>query len=344
MRKENQELIGYIPSARFLFSSADSKALSNEKRRALFSAMQRCGEVGYTIVSISSEDLSSRMLRRTPVSLNAISHDTAEQLVRAVLDSGVTLSHVYVDTVGDAGFYQAKLSKLFGNRIPFTVTPKADSLFKCVSAASICAKVTRDDSLVQWRFREPYFASNCLPPQSQPSQPGAPVVVQEPSASGASAAAVSDDEASDDDFVMDKLSQAESDAVQVSSGATGIARVPTHPGTAGSGYPGDPLTKAWLSANFDPVFGWCSVARFSWSTAKVAFKGPSAVRMTWDGEDDDGEEGSAAAAVVDTKQQRLSAFFSAASSRGGSSSAPPPPGRFFLKRGIEPVMAYSDSL
>ena len=40
----------------------------------------------------------------------------------------------------------------------------------------------------------------------------------------------------------------------------------------GSGYPGDPVTKAWLAASMDGVFGWPSVVRFSWQTARVLLK------------------------------------------------------------------------
>ncbi|GAA5843439.1 hypothetical protein JCM9279_002104 [Rhodotorula babjevae] len=38
----------------------------------------------------------------------------------------------------------------------------------------------------------------------------------------------------------------------------------------GSGYPSDPKTVAWLQDNFDPVFGFPNVARFSWAPVKNA--------------------------------------------------------------------------
>jgi ribonuclease H2 subunit A len=38
--------------------------------------------------------------------------------------------------------------------LQFTVVPKADALFPCVSAASIVAKVTRDVFMEIWKFDE----------------------------------------------------------------------------------------------------------------------------------------------------------------------------------------------
>jgi ribonuclease H2 subunit A len=37
-------------------------------------------------------------------------------------------------------------------------------------------------------------------------------------------------------------------------------------GDLGSGYPGDPKTIEWLQKNWDVVFGYPNIVRFSWST------------------------------------------------------------------------------
>ena len=56
------------------------------------------------------------------------------------------VAEVYVDTVGPPEKYEAKLSEIFPS-IKITVAKKADSLYACVSAASICAKVMDDHTL-----------------------------------------------------------------------------------------------------------------------------------------------------------------------------------------------------
>ena len=95
------------------------------------------------------------MLRRSPVSLNAISHDCAMELVSEALKDGVQVTKVYVDTVGDPEMYQKKLFSAFHGKIEFVVEKKADATYRTVSAASICAKVLRDLEVEKWRFTEP---------------------------------------------------------------------------------------------------------------------------------------------------------------------------------------------
>ncbi|EJD48903.1 ribonuclease H-like protein [Auricularia subglabra TFB-10046 SS5] len=51
----------------------------------------------------------------------------------------------------------------------------------------------------------------------------------------------------------------------------------------GSGYPSDPKTQGWLRNSLEPTFGFPSVVRFSWATAKVALeKDGHAVKWTDD--------------------------------------------------------------
>ncbi|XP_025018071.1 ribonuclease H2 subunit A isoform X2 [Tetranychus urticae] len=53
-----------------------------------------------------------------------------------------------------------------------------------------------------------------------------------------------------------------------------------NPEDYGSGYPGDPKTKAFLQNNLDPVFGFPSFVRFSWSTANEILES-KAIECEW---------------------------------------------------------------
>ena len=77
-----------------------------------------------------------------PYNLNEMSHNAAISMISELLRMKVRVSEVYIDTVGPAAKYEAKLNQTFNfTNIKFKVAPKADSLYKCVSAASIVAKV-----------------------------------------------------------------------------------------------------------------------------------------------------------------------------------------------------------
>ena len=132
---------------------ADSKTLTEEQRENLFEKICACDYVGWSVEVISAARLSEHMLRVKKYNLNLISHDSAAGLVRRTLALGVNVCKVFVDTVGDPEKYQAKLSGMFPS-IEFKVAKKADSLFPCVSAASICAKVVRDRDIKSWRPSE----------------------------------------------------------------------------------------------------------------------------------------------------------------------------------------------
>ncbi|XP_014384931.1 PREDICTED: ribonuclease H2 subunit A isoform X3 [Myotis brandtii] len=90
---------------------------------------------------------------RVKYNLNSLSHDTAAGLVQYALDQGVNVAQVFVDTVGMPETYQERLQQRFPG-IEVTVKAKADALYPVVSAASICAKVARDQAVKNWQFVE----------------------------------------------------------------------------------------------------------------------------------------------------------------------------------------------
>ncbi|KAK9434060.1 ribonuclease HII-domain-containing protein [Lipomyces doorenjongii] len=142
------------------FGFADSKQLTHAIRMSLFNRICNNGQssdnselfenIGWATRIMTARDISSGMLRSQTgrvYNLNEQAHDATITLISEVLAMGVNITEIYVDTVGPPASYQAKLSRYFPS-IKIIVTKKADSLFPIVSVASICAKVTRDISLM----------------------------------------------------------------------------------------------------------------------------------------------------------------------------------------------------
>ncbi|XP_047335744.1 ribonuclease H2 subunit A-like [Impatiens glandulifera] len=132
---------------------ADSKTLKEEKREELFDNLKADESLGWAVDVIDPKELSAKMLKKTKINLNEISHESAMGLVRRVTDMGVLLTEVYVDTVGDPEKYRVRLTERFPF-IKFVVAKKADSLYPVVSGASIVAKVTRDRAIRNWELDE----------------------------------------------------------------------------------------------------------------------------------------------------------------------------------------------
>nr|KAF6481839.1 ribonuclease H2 subunit A [Molossus molossus] len=133
---------------------ADSKTLSESERDRLFAKMEEDGDfVGWALDVLSPNLISTSMLGRVKYNLNSLSHDTAVGLVQHALDQGVKVVQVFVDTVGLPETYQERLQQRFPS-IEVTVKAKADALYPVVSAASICAKVARDQAVKNWQFVE----------------------------------------------------------------------------------------------------------------------------------------------------------------------------------------------
>jgi ribonuclease H2 subunit A len=129
----------------------DSKVLSAAVRSQLMETLCTPGSdlhesCGWATTSLSARDIGANMMKPVSYNLNAQAMDATMDLIRAVYAKGVNIKEIYVDTIGPPATYQAKLQRVFPTA-KVTVAKKADSLYACVSAASVCAKVTRDAAL-----------------------------------------------------------------------------------------------------------------------------------------------------------------------------------------------------
>lgn len=130
----------------------DSKVLTAAVRSALMQTLCTEGSdlhdsCGWATTSISARDIGANMLKPTAAyNLNAQAMDATIELIKGVYARGVNVQEIYVDTIGQPATYQAKLQRIFPT-VKITVAKKADSLYPSVSAASVCAKVTRDAAL-----------------------------------------------------------------------------------------------------------------------------------------------------------------------------------------------------
>ncbi|KAJ5928034.1 Ribonuclease H2 subunit A [Penicillium verhagenii] len=136
------------------YSFDDSKVLTPGVRANLMRLLNTPGNklfesCGYAIKVLSARDISSGMLKpgAAVYNLNAQAMDATIEIIRGVVqDRSVNVQEVYIDTIGNPASYQQKLERIFPS-LKITVAKKADSLYPCVSAASVAAKVTRDVAL-----------------------------------------------------------------------------------------------------------------------------------------------------------------------------------------------------
>ncbi|KAL6234246.1 hypothetical protein BDW75DRAFT_170134 [Aspergillus navahoensis] len=132
----------------------DSKVLTAGVRANLMRILCTQGSslyesCGWATKLLSARDISSGMMRPAAAvyNLNAQAMDATIELIRGVVEwSKLNVREVYIDTVGNPASYQRKLQMMFPS-LRITVAKKADSLYPCVSAASVVAKVTRDIAL-----------------------------------------------------------------------------------------------------------------------------------------------------------------------------------------------------
>lgn len=130
----------------------DSKVLTPATRTSLMTQLctpatdlfERCG---WAVEVMSARDIGANMMKPNGAyNLNAQAMDATVKLIHGVYERGVNVTEIYIDTIGQPEAYQRKLERVFP-RAKITVAKKADSLYPCVSAASVVAKVTRDAAL-----------------------------------------------------------------------------------------------------------------------------------------------------------------------------------------------------
>lgn len=205
---------------------------------------------GWATQTMSPQDISAGMLRKRPFNLNQQSTEATVHLIHSILSSGVDISEIFVDTVGDPATYCKTLKSFFPQakykHIEWTVTSKADAIYPIVGAASIAAKVTRDRWVEDWRYAE------SIGDQSTSAD------------AGTSAATWAVDEPAPASPTKGSKKRKKPDAPIITSDTPHAF---WH--DFGSGYPGDPGTVAYLQRTLDPVFGWPGVVRFSWATIKT---------------------------------------------------------------------------
>merc|ERR1712129_627166 len=173
---------------------------------------------------------------------------SAMHMIQIAMGNGFNLKHVYLDTVGAPDAYEEKLRNHFmGFNIKFTVAKKADALYPVVSAASICAKVTRDDILENWTFVERNLRHL--------SGDGPQTTTKSGEAMDETAEEGEEGESEQGTTTKGKL---KAKAKKVDEGHW-----------LGNGYPGHEKTKQFMQAYSDPVFGYPNIVRFSWQTAKT---------------------------------------------------------------------------
>lgn len=130
----------------------DSKVLTAAVRADLMEKICTPGtdlyaQCGWAVDVMSARDIGANMMKPNGTyNLNAQAMDATIALIEGVYKRGVNIKEIYIDTIGNPATYQKKLERVFPTA-KITVAKKADSLYPCVSAASVCAKVTRDVAL-----------------------------------------------------------------------------------------------------------------------------------------------------------------------------------------------------
>lgn len=113
----------------------DSKKLTERKREHYFDLIREHA-IAYSIIHISAADIDR----------DGIQHANIDGMRRAVADLGVDIGYVLTDAMEVAGLAS-----------PHLPVKKGDQLCRCISAASVLAKVSRDRAMVELDAQFPVY-------------------------------------------------------------------------------------------------------------------------------------------------------------------------------------------
>jgi len=108
-------------------------------------------ELGYLTDALNPQTISNEMMAETHLggrNLNRLSYDSAFGILLKVLKMGFKVSRIICDQVGPPKTHEKELRDYckgyLDQETEIICESKADDTYPVVSAASICAKVTRD--------------------------------------------------------------------------------------------------------------------------------------------------------------------------------------------------------
>lgn len=142
----------------------DSKQTTEEAREKMFEEIKDMDkkELGWDVGVGLPEHISNVQLAEMHAggqNLNTLSYELAFTMLVRVLKKGFKVKRIICDAVGPEQTHKRVLLEYIRQHINEAETEiiccsKADDKYPVVSAASICAKVTRDQILHTWDFKE----------------------------------------------------------------------------------------------------------------------------------------------------------------------------------------------
>ncbi|PQQ06219.1 ribonuclease H2 subunit A isoform X1 [Prunus yedoensis var. nudiflora] len=243
---------------------ADSKTLKEEKREELFENLKADESIGWAVDIIDPRELSAKMLKKNKINLNEISHDSAIGLITKVLNMGVLLTEKPSERETRRHCRRiCQWKRQYGQRI---LNKKTRSRTKLTGGSEQGLRGYGGDAeKYRTKLSERFPAVKFVVAKKADSL--YPVV------SGASIVAKVTRDRALQDWVLEETAE------------------DLHK-NFGSGYPGDPNTKAWLQHHKHLVFGFPTLVRFSWGTCTPYFK--DIVEVLWESNETDADGSSSA--------------------------------------------------